>query len=180
MHDCDVVFMTYEQLRKEMGFADRSATPAQGGHLCLDAMPGTLMDFHVPSQQPFSPLPGFLFGSMFRSATPLIRSDDYRSVLLGGRSLLLQFGFWRVVLDEAQLVASSSSVAAVMCSALWRRTAWVVTGTPITSKIEEIQVISQRVERACRSISEWIPCDGSCISYIHASDCPVQLYINVQ
>ena len=56
------------------------------------------------------------------------------------RSLLLQFGFWRVVLDEAQLVAQSSSVAAQMTSALWRRHAWVVTGTPITSRVDEIQV----------------------------------------
>ena len=55
------------------------------------------------------------------------------------RSLLLQFGFWRVVLDEAQLVAQSSSVAAQMTSALWRRHAWVVTGTPITSRVDEIQ-----------------------------------------
>ena len=57
------------------------------------------------------------------------------------RSLLLQYGFWRLVLDEAQLVASSSSVAALMTSALWRRHAWVVTGTPITSRVEEIQVL---------------------------------------
>ena len=44
------------------------------------------------------------------------------------------------MLDEAQLVAQSSSVAAQMTSALWRRHAWVVTGTPITSKVDEIQV----------------------------------------
>ena len=62
-----------------------------------------------------------------------------RSWLWACRSLLLQYGFWRLVLDEAQLVASSSSVAALMTSALWRRHAWVVTGTPITSRVEEIQ-----------------------------------------
>ena len=45
----------------------------------------------------------------------------------------------RVVLDEAQLVANSSSVAAVMASSLWRRHAWVVTGTPIASKLDEIK-----------------------------------------
>ncbi|KAK9915395.1 hypothetical protein WJX75_008587 [Coccomyxa subellipsoidea] len=77
LHTCDVAFMSYENLRKELGYA--------------------------------------------------------------GKSLLLQFGFWRLVLDEAQLVAASSSVAALMTSALWRRHAWVVTGTPITSRVEEIQ-----------------------------------------
>ncbi len=56
------------------------------------------------------------------------------------RCPLLQFGFWRVVLDEAQLVATTSSVAAQMTSSLWRRHAWVVTGTPITARLEEIQV----------------------------------------
>eukprot|EP00887_Chlorella_sp_A99_P005493 scaffold1.g5493.t1 len=68
----------------------------------------------------------------------------------GNRSSLLnQFGFWRVMLDEAQarelrdeahcLVANSSSVAAIMASSLWRRHAWVVTGTPITSRLDELK-----------------------------------------
>ena len=56
------------------------------------------------------------------------------------RCPLLQFGFWRVMLDEAQLVAATSSVAAQMTSSLWRRHAWVVTGTPITTRLDEIQV----------------------------------------
>lgn len=54
-------------------------------------------------------------------------------------SVLQQFGFWRVCLDEAQLIANSSSVAAIMASSLWRRHAWVVTGTPITSRLSEIR-----------------------------------------
>lgn len=44
-----------------------------------------------------------------------------------------------VVLDEAQLVANSSSVAALVASSLWRRHAWVVTGTPIASRLDEIK-----------------------------------------
>ena len=43
------------------------------------------------------------------------------------------------MLDEAQLVANSSSVAAQMASQLWRRHAWVVTGTPVTSRLAEVQ-----------------------------------------
>ncbi|GAQ77838.1 SNF2 domain containing protein [Klebsormidium nitens] len=54
-------------------------------------------------------------------------------------SPLLSYGFWRVVLDEAQLVANSSSVAAVTASSIMRRHAWVVTGTPITSRLDELQ-----------------------------------------
>lgn len=37
-------------------------------------------------------------------------------------------GFWRIMLDEAQLVANTSSIAAQVASSLWRRHAWVVTG----------------------------------------------------
>lgn len=54
-------------------------------------------------------------------------------------SALQQFGFWRVCLDEAQLIANSSSVAAVMASSLWRRHAWVVTGTPISNRLSEVR-----------------------------------------
>ena len=67
------------------------------------------------------------------------------------RSRLLQFGFWRVMLDEAQLVAASSSAAARMTSALWRRHAWVITGTPITARTEEIQV------RLSSPLLCWVP-----------------------
>jgi len=67
-------------------------------------------------------------------------SDSCQLNAVTNRCPLLQFGFWRVVLDEAQLVAATSSVAAQMTSSLWRRHAWVVTGTPITARLEEIQV----------------------------------------
>ena len=43
-------------------------------------------------------------------------------------SPLEQLGFWRIVLDEAQLVSQTNSVAAQMAAHLWRRHAWVVTG----------------------------------------------------
>lgn len=46
----------------------------------------------------------------------------------GPGSALQRYGFWRIMLDEAQLVANSNSVAAQMASSLWRRHAWVVTG----------------------------------------------------
>ncbi|KAH8057339.1 ATP binding protein [Aureococcus anophagefferens] len=47
-------------------------------------------------------------------------------------------GFWRVVLDEAQLVCQTTSKAALMCSAILRRHAWVVTGTPINRSPDEL------------------------------------------
>jgi E3 ubiquitin-protein ligase SHPRH len=47
-------------------------------------------------------------------------------------------GFWRIILDEAQLVSQSTSRAALVCSELWRRHAWVATGTPINAKADEL------------------------------------------
>ena len=56
-----------------------------------------------------------------------------------GSSLLAMLGFWRIVLDEAQVVSNTNSAAALMASALWRRHAWVVTGTPVNAKLSELQ-----------------------------------------
>jgi hypothetical protein len=74
------------------------------------------------------------------------------------------------VLDEAQLVANSSSVAAVMASSLWRRHAWVVTGTPIASKLDEIKGVWLEGGRAGlghlanskHSLHAWLPCIENC------------------
>ena len=54
-------------------------------------------------------------------------------------SPLASLGFWRIILDEAQVVSNSNSAAAVMVSTLWRRQAWVVTGTPVNAKLAELQ-----------------------------------------
>ncbi len=42
---------------------------------------------------------------------------------------LSKYGFWRIMLDEAQLMGQSSSVvAAEVAASLTRRQAWVITG----------------------------------------------------
>ena len=63
-----------------------------------------------------------------------------REMMSADQTSLMAWGFWRVLLDEAQLVAHSSSVAAQKASSLWRRHAWTVTGTPLSSRLSEIQV----------------------------------------
>ena len=73
------------------------------------------------------------------------------------RSLLLQFGFWRLVLDEAQLVAQSSSVAAQMTSSIYRRHAWTVTGTPIASYVDEIQARTLTGTLRCQQFQSQYP-----------------------
>eukprot|EP00750_Incisomonas_marina_P014427 INCI17660.3.p1 GENE.INCI17660.3~~INCI17660.3.p1 ORF type:complete len:1221 (-),score=189.41 INCI17660.3:2272-5934(-) len=51
---------------------------------------------------------------------------------------LKQLGFWRVCLDEAQMVNNTNSAAAIAASELWRRYAWVCTGTPLSRCFDEI------------------------------------------
>ena len=66
-------------------------------------------------------------------------------------STLLAWGFWRVLLDEAQLVAHTSSVAAQKASSLWRRHAWTVTGTPLSHRLSELKVLFAHVQLDMRA-----------------------------
>ncbi|SPC65521.1 related to SNF2 family helicase/ATPase [Ustilago sp. UG-2017b] len=57
------------------------------------------------------------------------------------RTPLLEVLFWRILLDEAQLVAGASGKATEMVHELWRSNCWMVTGTPVTKGIRDIQGI---------------------------------------
>ncbi|SPO21023.1 related to SNF2 family helicase/ATPase [Ustilago trichophora] len=57
------------------------------------------------------------------------------------RTPLLEVLFWRIILDEAQIVAGASSKATDMIHELWRSNCWMVTGTPVTKGISDIQGI---------------------------------------
>ncbi|SPO20105.1 related to SNF2 family helicase/ATPase [Ustilago trichophora] len=57
------------------------------------------------------------------------------------RTPLLEVLFWRIILDEAQIVAGASNKATDMVHELWRSNCWMVTGTPVTKGISDIQGI---------------------------------------
>ncbi|SNX81757.1 related to SNF2 family helicase/ATPase [Melanopsichium pennsylvanicum] len=57
------------------------------------------------------------------------------------RTPLLEVLFWRILLDEAQIVAGASGKATEMIHELWRSNCWMVTGTPVTKGIRDIQGI---------------------------------------
>ncbi|WKY03622.1 hypothetical protein Q1695_004962 [Nippostrongylus brasiliensis] len=53
-------------------------------------------------------------------------------------SPLLAINFWRICLDESQLVASKVRAAAKMCSLLRSRFRWCVTGTPLSTSVNDL------------------------------------------
>ncbi|KAJ3184878.1 hypothetical protein HDU85_001558 [Gaertneriomyces sp. JEL0708] len=61
---------------------------------------------------------------------------DYRPAQK--RSSLVQVEWWRVVLDEAQMVETSGTNASRMASKLHRELSWAVTGTPVKSSWTDV------------------------------------------
>ncbi|KAJ3337048.1 hypothetical protein HDU93_001723 [Gonapodya sp. JEL0774] len=64
--------------------------------------------------------------------------SDLGKTTLGLKSPLLNVQWWRVCVDEAQLVANTNGAAAQMASELWRVNGWTVTGTPISNSLTDL------------------------------------------
>ncbi|KAF7856914.1 hypothetical protein EAF04_009675 [Stromatinia cepivora] len=54
------------------------------------------------------------------------------------KSPLMQFSWWRVCLDEAQMIESSVSNAATVARMIPRINAWAITGTPVRKNIKDL------------------------------------------
>ena len=133
--DLDVVFMSYELLRKQLGSSRAGSVLNKFGfwRIMLDEVRSHRYQFDCS----LTVLVIFL---------PLYESN--LSPLTDADILYITFNTVRwcsfpCSSSQAQLVANSSSVAAVVASQLWRRHAWVVTGTPVCSNLSEVKGLCQ-------------------------------------
>ena len=73
------------------------------------------------------------------------------------RSPLTLVCWWRVCLDEAQMVENSVSNAAIVARALPRRNAWAVTGTPVRKNVKDLfgLLLFLHYEPYCQTATQW-------------------------
>ncbi|KAH0318952.1 hypothetical protein KCU71_g4847, partial [Aureobasidium melanogenum] len=73
------------------------------------------------------------------------------------RSPLVQMHWWRVCLDEAQMVESGVSAAAQVASLLPREHAWAVSGTPLKKDVQDLfgLLVFLRYQPYCNSSAIW-------------------------
>ena len=73
------------------------------------------------------------------------------------RSPLTQIDWWRVVLDEAQMVENGVSNAAKVAQLIPRQNAWAVSGTPVKKDAKDLYglLIFLRYQPYCLSASLW-------------------------
>ncbi|KAF5541231.1 rad8 Rdh54p [Fusarium mexicanum] len=71
--------------------------------------------------------------------TPPERSRRHARVYDRPKSPLVQISWWRICLDEAQMIESGYSQAAKVARVLPRINAWGITGTPVKNDVEDLQ-----------------------------------------
>ncbi|CAD0110326.1 unnamed protein product, partial [Aureobasidium uvarum] len=73
------------------------------------------------------------------------------------RSPLVQMHWWRVCLDEAQMVESGVSAAAQVASLLPRENAWAISGTPLKKDVQDLfgLLVFLKYQPFCDSSAIW-------------------------
>ncbi|TGO16336.1 hypothetical protein BTUL_0029g00260 [Botrytis tulipae] len=74
------------------------------------------------------------FTSLNPERTTLRRESKYQRL----KSPLMKFSWWRVCLDEAQMVENGVSKAATVARMIPRINAWAITGTPVRKNINDL------------------------------------------
>jgi len=86
-----------------------------------------------------------------------VRNMRYNKIYERKKSPLTQIKWWRVVLDEAQMVESGVSNAAKVAQIIPREHAWAVSGTPVKRDSQDLLglLIFLRFEPYCHSVKLW-------------------------
>ncbi|KAG0052998.1 hypothetical protein BGZ83_001816 [Gryganskiella cystojenkinii] len=71
------------------------------------------------------------------------RPRRYRQIYVPRKSAFVQIDWWRVCLDEAQLIEGSVSRAATMACMIPRVMSWAVSGTPVKRHLEDLHSLLQ-------------------------------------
>ncbi|KAF9775920.1 hypothetical protein IL306_005917 [Fusarium sp. DS 682] len=80
-----------------------------------------------------------LSSELHYTTAPPERSRRHARVYDRPRSPLVQISWWRICLDEAQMIESGYSQAAKVARVLPRINAWGITGTPVKNDVEDLQ-----------------------------------------
>ncbi|CAG1983420.1 unnamed protein product [Fusarium graminearum] len=88
---------------------------------------------------------------------PPERSRRHARVYQRPISPLTQISWWRICLDEAQMIENGYSQAAKVARVIPRVNAWGITGTPVKNSVEDLQglLLFLQYEPYCYTKSDW-------------------------
>ncbi|KAF4999767.1 hypothetical protein FGRMN_2236 [Fusarium graminum] len=98
-----------------------------------------------------------LSAELYYTTTAPERSRRHARVYERPKSPLVQIAWWRVCLDEAQMIESGYSQAAKVARVLPRVNAWGITGTPVKDNVDDLQglLLFLRYEPYCSVDQVW-------------------------
>ncbi|OKL64331.1 hypothetical protein UA08_00027 [Talaromyces atroroseus] len=94
---------------------------------------------------------------VYRAVDPPRRNMRHAKRFITPKSPLVRISWWRVCLDEAQMIENGVSNAAQVARLVPRINAWAVTGTPIRKDMKDLFGLLQflKYEPFCNSVELW-------------------------
>ncbi|KAF4985370.1 hypothetical protein FDECE_16606 [Fusarium decemcellulare] len=91
------------------------------------------------------------------ATNPPERSRRHERVYPRAKSPLVQLSWWRVCLDEAQMIENGYSQAATVARVIPRLNAWGITGTPVKDDVQDLLGLLRflRYEPYCSATPTW-------------------------